>query len=345
MNPQQSNNPQTTHSVAQIINSESYASMNSPTRKAVYYVWNQEKNPLLPYISGTNITAMLQCPRDRFIYKLKRVRNGLDYDDTTKDGFIHDDESEELIGLLKEAQSNKECMTLKEARLLVSQVVGRRRVDVRLGKMISESGMRRWMSNNGFTMSRSLKMYDVKSMIDRQTTIQFFSNVRLLRDLEHYPLNLMFNMDECWVSTEKKQMSGKEIHTPDIESICQQPSDTYHITLIGCIAASDHHVKPSYIIPSPLRDTTKMKEYLLDDLHLIVNHSDYMRGVIFNKWLNEILVPYVNEKRTTPDQHTFLICDIHVSSINEEALQTLKHNNIDMIVLPHIQHLNTSHLM
>ena len=168
---------------------------------------------------------MLQCSRDRFIYKLKRVRSGLDYDDTTKDHFIHDDESEELIGLLKEAQSNKECMTLKEARLLVSQVVGRRRVDVRLCKMISESAMRRWLSNNGFTMSRPLKMYDVKSMIDRQTTIQFFSNVRLLRDLEHYPLNLMFNMDECWVSTEKKQMSGKEIHTPDIESICQQSSD------------------------------------------------------------------------------------------------------------------------
>ena len=77
-----------------------------------------------------------------------------------------------------------------------------------------------------------------------------------------------------------------------------------------------------------------MKEYLLDDLHLIVNHSDYMRGVIFNKWINEILVPYVNEKRATPDQHTLLICDAHVSSINEEALQTLKHNNIDMIVLP-----------
>ena len=84
---------------------------------------------------------MLQCSRDRFIYKLKRVRNGLDYDDTTKDRFIHDDESEELIRLLKDVQSNKECMTLKEARLVVSQVVDRRRIDVGLGQMISESGM------------------------------------------------------------------------------------------------------------------------------------------------------------------------------------------------------------
>ena len=79
-------------------------------------------------------------------------------------------------------------MTLKEARVVVSEVVGRRRVDVGLGKMISESGMRRWLSDNGFTMSRPLKMYDVKSMIDCQTTVQFFSNVRLLRYLEHYPL-------------------------------------------------------------------------------------------------------------------------------------------------------------
>ena len=209
MNPPQSNNQQTTHSVAQITNSKPYALMNSHTRKVVYYVWNQEKNPLLPYISGRNITAMLQYPRDRFIYKLKRVRNGLDYDDTTKDGFINDDESEELIRLLKEAQSNKECMILKEARVVVSQVVDRRRVDFGLCKMISESAMRKWLNNNGFTMSRPLKMYDVKSMIDCQTAIQFFSNVRLLRDLEHYPLNLMFNMDEWWISTEKKQMSGK----------------------------------------------------------------------------------------------------------------------------------------
>ena len=307
--------------------------MNSPTRK-VYYVWNQEKNSLLPYISGRIITTMLQCSRDHFIYKLKRVRSGLDYDDTTKDCFIHDDESEELIRLLKEVQSNKECMILKETRLDESQVVDRRRIDVDLDKMIIELGMIKWMSNNGFTMSRPLKMYDVKSMIDRQTTIQFFSNVRLLRDLEHYTLNLMFNMDEEWISIEKKQMSGKEIHTPGVDPICQQPSDTDHITLIDCIAASDYHVKPSYIIPSPLRDTTKVKEYLLDDLHLIVNYSSYMRGMIFNKWLNEILVPYVNEKRTTPDQHTLLICDAHVSPINEETLQTLKHNNIDMIVLP-----------
>ena len=75
-------------------------------------------------------------------------------------------------------------MTLKEARLLVLQVVDRRRVDVHLWIMINESGMRKWLSNNGFTMSRPLKMYNVKSMIDRQTTIQFFSNVRLLRYIE-----------------------------------------------------------------------------------------------------------------------------------------------------------------
>ena len=67
--------------------------MNSPTRKVVYYVWNQEKNPLLSYISGRNITDMLQCPRDRFIYKLKRVRNGLEYDDTTKDRFIQNQDT------------------------------------------------------------------------------------------------------------------------------------------------------------------------------------------------------------------------------------------------------------
>ena len=65
-------------------------------------------------------------------------------------------------------------MTLKEARLLVLQVVGRRRIDVGLGKMISEWAMIKWLNNNGFTMLRPLKMYDVKSMIDRQTLFNSF---------------------------------------------------------------------------------------------------------------------------------------------------------------------------
>ena len=39
-------------------------------------------------------------------------------------------------------------------------------------------------------------------------------------------------------------------------------------------------------------------------------------------------------RREQHQMHALLICDVHVSSINEEALQTLKHNNIDMIILP-----------
>ena len=223
---------------------------------------------------------------------------------------------------------------MKQAIRVVSIVVATRKTDVYFGKTISDTTMPRWLITNGFMMSKPLTSYQVKARVDRVTLNQLFNNIKLLRQHQKYPLDLIFNMDECWVATEKKQIHGNVIHPVATDPINHLLQDANHVTLIGCIAASGRYVEPVYIIPSELKNQKKIEEYLLDSVDYIVNRSGYMNGYIFNIWITNHLIPYVNKSKKSPDQHALLICDAHLSRINEEALITLKMNNIDLLILP-----------
>ena len=141
-------------------------------------------------------------------------------------------------------------------------------------------------------------------------------------------------MDECWVCTEKKQIRGTVIHIPEIDPISYQAEDGSHVTLIGCIAASGRYVEPCYIIPSELRNRKMREEYLLDDIQAYVNRSGYMTGIIFSMWITDVLIPHINKRRANIEQHALLICDVHVSHVNEDALEILRRHNIDLIIFP-----------
>ena len=106
------------------------------------------------------------------------------------------------------------------------------------------------------------------------------------------------------------------------------------MTLIGCIAADDEFVEPSYIIPSPLLNKKKVEDYCLRKVKTFVQQSGYMTGPIFARWIGEVLIPYVNNERKNIEQHALLICDAHSSHMNEDVLSLLRSNNIDMVILP-----------
>ena len=96
---------------------------------------------------------------------------------------------------------------------------------------------------------KTITSYQVKSTIDHDVAVQFFTNIQSLVNRENYPLDLIFNMDRCWVCTEKKHIREIVIIIPRIDPISYQAEDGIHVTLIGCIAASGRYVEPCYIIP------------------------------------------------------------------------------------------------
>ena len=81
-------------------------------------------------------------------------------------------------------------------------------------------------------ISQSLSSYKANARMDQSTVRQLFENMKMLRDSEKYPKNLILNMNECWVSTENKQYHRNVIHTKETDSIHKQTADGKHVTLI-----------------------------------------------------------------------------------------------------------------
>ena len=138
---------------------------------------------------------------------------------------------------------------------MVSNVVGNRRIGVQFGNAKTESVMG-WLIKNGFMMSKPLTSYQVKSTIDHNVAVQFFTNIQSLVNRKKYPLDLIFNMDKYWISM--KGIRGTVIHIPKVDPISYEAEDGSRVTLISCIAASGRYVEPTYSIPS--KPFIKVKE-------------------------------------------------------------------------------------
>ena len=187
----------------------------------------------------------------------------MDYDSYSKDTFIHEEEAILFRRWLEEVAINEECITFQDTIRMTNSLVAKRRTDILTGHSISETAMREWLKKNNFLISQPLSSYKANARMDQSTVRQLFENMKMLRDSEKYPKNLILNMNECWVSTENKQYHGKVIHTKEIDPIHNQTADGKHVTLIGCIAADGEFVEPSYIIPSPLLNKKKVEDYCL----------------------------------------------------------------------------------
>ena len=109
---------------------------------------------------------------------------------------------------------------------------------------------------HGFCRSKPLTTYEAKAKSDRETMTKMFNNIHTLCQHGQYPDALIFNMDETWVSTEKKQPRGYVVHTADTPPISFQPTEGKHVTLIACISKNAVDGPPVYILPTFLKDET-----------------------------------------------------------------------------------------
>ena len=186
----------------------------------------------------------------------------------------------------------------------------------------------------GLAISKQMTADEAKAISDQATIRQMYIIIHGLVDAHQYPNYLIFNMDESWVSTEDKTSKQFVVHSKSLPPVNYQPKVGSHITLIGCIAKSGDAVEESFVIPKELEIDTKVEYNCLERVKLYVNGSGFINGEIFAKWIDEVLGPHVNRIRQYPGQRAFLIVDAHVSRSNLMAIQALRRNRIDMVILP-----------
>ena len=270
----------------------------------------------------------------RYYDKKSRLDKGYPYDGNGRLPILNEEESKQLEQFVTEAISRKKCPTVEDLVIEASIIASKRQFKYACGEVISVSTIKRWIADHGFKLSKPLSTYEAQAKSDKHTIIKMYEQLNELCRLGQYPDELIFNMDETWVSTEKKQPRGYVVHTADTPPISFQPIEGKHVTLVACISKDGTDVPSAYILPTYL-DPDKIKEtHGLQGIKYFYQRSGFMTNELMRSWLVHVFIPHVNTIRRSRDQHALLICDAHVSRHNANVWDVLKANNIDMLVLP-----------
>lgn len=270
----------------------------------------------------------------RYYDKKSRLDKGYPYDGNGRLPILNEEESKQLEQFVTEAISRKKCPTVEDLVIEASIIASKRQFKYACGEVISVSTIKRWIADHGFKLSKPLSTYEAQAKSDKHTIIKMYEQLNELCRLGQYPDELIFNMDETWVSTEKKQPRGYVVHTADTPPISFQPIEGKHVTLVACISKDGTDVPSAYILPTYL-DPDKIKEtHGLQGIKYFYQRSGFMTNELMRSWLVHVFIPHVNTIRRIRDQHALLICDAHVSRHNANVWDVLKANNIDMLVLP-----------
>jgi len=323
-----------------IMESEEFKAIQSPTKRVLHYILVQpERN--YPKVARHTLCDDFDADYSKLYRKKRKVENGFPYEMDTKCPLFTEEEGNELLEFIKVHAERRTCASLTMVVIKATELVKHRKIELAFGFQLNRYSVEHWCSEHGIDFALPMTKYDVHALSDRESIRKMFENIHYLMALYNYPDILIINMDESWVATEKKTSKEKVAFPKGMHPITIEHADGSHVTLIGCITKSRDVVTPSYILPTELTSYKKIQEHGLQNLVHWVNKSGFMTGEIFAQWIDIVLGPWVEERRQFPGQHALLICDAHVSRMNENAREALRRNHIDMLVLP--AHVTSKH--
>lgn len=318
--------------VREVLKRPEFQVIDSPTKKVKKYQ-DEEKEKGYPKVNIKKVCRIVGISPSTYFERMSCLRQGYPYGVKGRHPALNPSESAELLHMVIEAAEQHHCMTKKQLLRAANEILSRRSINAEI-KSINPRTLDNWLKKNHLRISVPMTSYAVTTLSNRSNIAKMYDNIQLMMLLYHYPDNLIFNMDETWVNTEKKVSRERLIHTADTRPIALQPKEGQHITLIGCISKSAEVVGPAYIAKKPLTNEHLVKKYHLENVKVFQQDSGFMTGDILARWIREVLAPHIESRREYPGQRALVICDPHVSRWNRAVAQALKENRIDMIVLP-----------
>ena len=124
------------------------------------------------------------------------------------------------------------------------------------------------------------------------------------------------------------------------------PRTSYRCTLIACVALDGSRLKPAIITKNKTVNTIVFeKGYDTNALKLFHTKNSFITGEVFGQWLNDVFLPYVEEKREQLrrqrgdfNERAVLIMDGCTSHKLEQFLNLLESKNITAVFWFHIPH-------
>ena len=222
-----------------------------------------------------------------------------------------------------------------------------------LGVYVSRKNLREFMRNHGYSYVSAVPTEEARVNVDRQKLNRFYTT-RLPAALEGVHPSLVFNMDEMGAEryADRKRVkvfmperlnrgSGMEVGVP---------RTTHRCTLIGCIALDGSRLRPAVITRNLTVSSLVFESgYSLENFTLYSTKSSFINSDVFERWLVDIFIPYVEEKRESLrkqlgdfDDRAVLILDGCSSHKNEAHKRLLAEKTSRCCFWYHIPHTSRS---
>ncbi len=154
--------------------------------------------------------------------------------------------------------------------------------------------------------------------------------------------SFIFNMDETQVFESNRGRNVKVVTRRGVKKIGKKfKLGGKHVTAVVTIAADGTHLETLLLRARKTVDLQEVKEMLEMEVAIGTTAKGWMERSMFLKWVEEIFIPSVKERRLKfGNQPAALLVDGHNSRTNLEAIKLLRENNIDLIVFPaHSSHI------
>ena len=178
---------------------------------------------------------------------------------------------------------------------------------------------------------------------------QFLLDIRVAREMEDIPHDLIFNWDQTGISivpgsTWTMELKGSK--RVEITGI----SDKRQITAVFCGTMAGEFLPPQLIYQG--KTTACLPRYNFpSDWHVTFTPNHWSNEVKVMEYIKKIIIPFVEQKRKDlklpPDQPALALFDVFKGQQTEEVATLLEENNILLVPIPanctdHLQPMDLS---
>ena len=229
--------------------------------------------------------------------------------------------------------------------ILVDFVLTKLRVSVK------RRTVREFLESHGYSLVSAVPTEDLRVNVDRVKLVDFFNNT-LPAALNGVEPSLVFNVDEMGSEryADRKRInvlvpSASEHRDGMVVGI---PRTSYRCTLIACISLDGECLKPAIITKNKTVTSALFENgYDTNRVKLYHTKNSFITGEVFWRWLNDIFLPHVEERREVLrrqrgnfNERAVLIMDGCTCHKLTPFLTLLASKNVTPVFLvPHSSHL------
>ena len=233
------------------------------------------------------------------------------------------------------------------------------RMDIteKANKLLSQSGLKKQVSSKWidsflksekcpFKQSLASPIEEERYEVDIALIHDWFQILASVEATEVHP-DLLINLDETGFGKQKKSTNSKKvIVTKDVDDsnlLYAESKDPGHVTVVSAITAGGKMLKPLFIHKNKTLHSDAGKCTFYKNIYYSHTSSSFISTPIYNKYIVEEVIPYVQEIRTklnSPEAPSILIVDGHRSHNNEYLNTVLAEHNINYVIMPpHSSHI------